>query len=90
MAKKQSDAIDLAFPQIPGSSLRRAFCSVCQQPMRITYERARDLLKAARRGEELRQALLKPRCTECDGSGPPSVAETITPRQRHHLGRTNS
>jgi RNase P subunit RPR2 len=31
---------DADFPQIPGSSLRRAFCSQCKEPMRVTYENA--------------------------------------------------
>jgi RNase P subunit RPR2 len=28
------------FAMIPGSSLRRAFCSQCKEPMRVTYENA--------------------------------------------------
>jgi hypothetical protein len=90
MASQKSESIDVAFPSIPGSELRRATCSVCQQPMRITLTRARDLLRASRRGESFEQALLKPVCSDCDGKAPPSVCETITPRQRHHLGRTSS
>jgi len=35
-----SDNLDLSFPAIPGSSLRRATCSRCREPMRVTYDTA--------------------------------------------------
>jgi hypothetical protein len=88
MSQPTDSEIDNVFPKIPGSDLRRATCGFCKQLMRITDNRARVLHAVSELswyGPEL-----VPECTSCDGREPPSKADTITPRQRHHLGRACS
>ena len=71
------------YPAIPGSRLRRAYCSRCREPMRITPAAADAAARAAEPPAFF--------CEQCDpGRGPGDRAAVLTARQRECLGRTRS
>lgn len=63
---------------IPGSRLFRAYCSRCQQPMRVNPGEVKD-----RNGE-----LIEHWCESCAPHRESDLSEHLTPRQRHGLKRT--